>query len=65
MASLELMLDGDWGEDAVGWQVDVKVDMHRLHYDQDYSNLIYDHINNSLMHLGKEVEELGLMATQI
>ena len=60
MANLDLWVDGDWGDDTVGWSQEFAFDLPRFHHDPEYAHRINIHIQNSLKYLAKELEEIGL-----
>lgn len=55
-SSLDLWVDGQWGEESAGWSQEINLDVHLLLSDPRYSHIISTHIQNSLKHLARELE---------
>ena len=65
-ASLGLWLDADeLGGESYAVHQDVKINMDRMHYDQDYCNLISEYIRRSIQYLAVELEELDKLSSGI
>lgn len=60
MPHFDLWLDGDWGEESIAWTTPVVMHLDRLLDDPVYGQLIYNHIQNTLDRLAKEIHEIGI-----
>lgn len=63
MATLDLWLEGDWGEEnnIVWHQAEIPFDLQRFHYDQRYAYLVDEHVKHAIEYLGKELAEIAMI----
>ena len=62
MPTLDLWLDGEWGEESAGWSQEVKIPIQPLLLDERWAPIVSNHIRNSLKHLAIELETIVRMS---
>ncbi len=61
MATLDLWLEGDWGEENIVWhQEGLSFDLERFHSDQLYAEVINDYIRHALANMAEGLSEIAM-----
>jgi hypothetical protein len=58
--SFDLLLDGTNMDQTAGWRTELMIDFDQFESDQHFAAVVSDHIQTSLEHLAREVEEMAL-----
>lgn len=58
--SFDLWLDGTTMDQSAGWRAELLIDFDQFESDRHFSAVVSDHIQQSLEHLAREVEEMAL-----